>query len=351
MNVTPQFLYLGAFLLLTGLVLGDTSALVPASASPDLLAEALPVLKAGYVDFPGLHYKSGDQLKDLVARSDGGIQLVTPKEKMPLAPIISALLPGNIIYWRLASFTPGKSWDDLAAQLEQGSQQDGQGIILDLRSNVDPDDLTGAAQVAAFFTRNPTSPFIIQGSSVGIVSIIPFHPAHLFRQPIEVIINRETNGAAEALAEYLKRQGAVLIGQSTPGKVAFFAQKSLSSGQVLRYMAGFVRLADGTDFLDHPVVPDIGLAVNDQAEKDVLTLIGQGRVLDVIAESVPRLRLNEAALIRGDDPEEDAELASRENKSPTPPAVIRDIVLVSAIDSLKAIDLSQRRLPVSATVQ
>jgi hypothetical protein len=350
MKATSRFFPLGVFLLLTGSALADPSA--PASVAPDFLTEALPILQTKYVDFPDLHWKSGDQLKDLIARSNGGIQLMTSPGKKPATPIISALLPGSVVYWRLASFTPEKTWDDLAVQLEQWTRQDVQGIVLDLRSNVAPDDFIGAAQVATFFVHDQANPFIIQGGSVDAVSIVPFHPTHLFRQPIEILINHETTGAAEALAEFLKRHGALLMGQSTPGKAAIFARQSLDSGQVLRYRTASVALADGADLWGRPVIPDIILTVNDQAEKDALSLIGQGRVRDVIAEAAQRHRLNEAALVRGDDPEEDAELASRESPTPAPPAAVtQDIVLVGAIDSLKAIDLSQRRILAPVTAQ
>jgi hypothetical protein len=280
-----------------------------------------------------------------VARSDGGIQLLAQTEKTPAKPILSALLPGNIVYWRLASFTPEKTWNDLAAQLDQWTGQGAQGIILDLRNNVAPDDLDGAAQIAAFFARDRASPFVIQGSALGIVPVISFHPARPFPRPMVVLIDHDTRGAAEALAALLQRQGALLMGQSAPGKVARFAQKTLSTGQVLRYLEASVLLPDGTDLWNHPVTPDITLPVHDETEKAALTLIDQGGVMDVIGEADERHRMSEAALVRGEDPEEDAYLATLEKNSPAGRLklpVTRDTVLISALDSLKAIEVSLR---------
>ncbi len=48
------------------------------AGAADPIAEALPHLQAGYVDFAALHYKEGDKLSDLAARSDGRISLIMP---------------------------------------------------------------------------------------------------------------------------------------------------------------------------------------------------------------------------------------------------------------------------------
>jgi hypothetical protein len=70
----------------------------------------------------------------------------------------------------------------------------------------------------------------------------------------------------------------------------------------------------------------------------------------VIQESAERHRMSEASLVHGQDPEWDDYLASLEQKPVLLSLpVIHDVVLVSALDSLKAIRLSQRTLPAPAT--
>ena len=119
-----------SLLLLTGeaLLAEPAPAIAPAPADStadsvgkptDLLAEALPVLKKDYVGFLDLEVKDGDQLGDLVTRSKGGLRLLDQHTKRET--IISTLLPGNIGYWRLPSFTPEKSWGDLDVQLDQSN--------------------------------------------------------------------------------------------------------------------------------------------------------------------------------------------------------------------------------------
>jgi len=237
-----------------------------------------------------------------------------PNAADPLAapmPIITATLPDNIIYWRLASFTPGKSWTDLAAQLDSKSAS-AAGIILDLRSNVAPDDYAAAAKVLGFFAPGDTtlSKYAATGTEPGVAGSI-----HL---PIVVLTNNQTAGAAEALAACLKADGALVVGRPSRGGAAAA-----------------------------PVIPDIALTVDDRAEKGALTLIKDNHILDVIQESAERHRMSEAFLVEGEDPEWDDYLASLEQKPVLLSLpIIHDAVLIRALDSLKAIRLSQRSLPV-----
>jgi hypothetical protein len=366
MKLASQFLPLGAVLFFTGLSLAEPPAAAPASApksasNADLLAEALPELQAHYVDFPSLGYKQGDRLDDLIARSHGRISLhsslasAVPSE-VPYfhsSTIQTAFIPGNIIYWRLPCFTPQNGWPSLAAELDKWLQQAPTGIILDLRSTVSA-DYNGAAHAASCLVPLGARLFLTQDSdgphAYFSTSLVPNVAPKLFPKPIVVLVNHRTSAAAETLAASLKAQGALVVGQGTRGRGLIEDNFQFTSGQVLTYLRGHACFADGTEIEGHPLLPDIGLTVNEHNEDAALALIDQQRLADVIAGAAERQHLNEAALVRGDDPEADAALAAREKKPATAPAsasipAVQDIVLVSAIDSLKAIDLSQRHTP------
>jgi hypothetical protein len=344
MNALHLSLY---FLLLAGTALrADPPAAIPPTAT-DPLAEALPILQAKYIDFKALNFKEGDHLSDLIVGSKGEISLIAPSTASAFvsAPILTASLPGGIIYWRLASFIPAKSWLEMKTQLEQAGP-DSPGIILDLRSNVAPDDYAGAAQVLDLFA--PADPTLSKYKTAGPVHGVTL-PGHPFHPPMIVLANHQTTGAAEALAACLKADGALVVGQATSGTAALFEEHRLSSGQILRFATAPIFLADGTPLWGHPVAPDIGLTVNARVEKGALMLIQNNHISEVIQESAERHRMSEASLVQGDDPEWDDYLASLEKKPDAhfllslPP--IHDVVLISAIDSLKAIRVSQRSLP------
>jgi len=340
-----------SLLALTGPVpAADAPAVVP-PVTADTLSEALPILQAKYIDFKALGYKPGDKLSDLVARSNGEISLSTPATSpYPPPPILTANLPGNILYWRLATFTPPKSWLDLGTQLEQ-ARGNTAGIILDLRSNLAPDNYAGAAQVLSFLVPADIT-FMRYLDQMTDESGLPSLPilGHKINAPIVVLTNNQTSGAAEALAGFLQADGALLVGRPTSGKAAFFGEQKLSSGQVLRFTTGNISKADGIPLFGHPVVPDISLNVSDHNEKAALILIKDNQILDVIQESAQRHRMTEASLVQGQDPEWDDYLASLEQKPVLLSLpVIHDVALISALDSLKAIRLSERTLGSPAT--
>jgi hypothetical protein len=341
-------------LLLVGTALRADPATIAPTPSVDPLGEALPILQASYPGFPALHYHPGDHLSDLIARSGGNISINAPTTTSSAEPIITSNLPGDILYWRLASFAPKTTWLDLGAQLQQGGESMS-GIVLDLRSNLAPDDYVGAAQVLDLFASSDTtlSQFLTnqaQGSGM-----------HPFQSPIVVLTNNETNGAAEALAACLQADGALIVGRATAGKMGVFEDYKLQSGQILRYFAspllsvntgGMFKLRHSLPAWNQPVVPDISVSVDDQIEKSALALIRDNHLSEVIQESSERHRMSEAELVQGNDPEWDDYLASLEKKPDAhfllslPP--IHDVVLISAIDSLKAIRVSQGLSPSSS---
>jgi hypothetical protein len=319
----------------------------PSSPVADPLAEALPILQAHYPDFPALDYKPGDKLGDLITRSKGEISLVTPDTLAP-TPILTATLPDSVVYWRLASFTPKKDWNELGRELQNDGQHGAAtGAILDLRSNEAPEDMQGAAQVASFFAPGDSSlkrynVKTVDGTLVSNELVFAPH----FNAPLIVLTDQRTSGAAEVLAACLKADGALVVGEQTSGRGAAFADWKLSSGQILRFVVDHVRLSDGVDLWNHPVIPDISPTENNRNESAALTLIRDNHVFDVIQESEERHRLSEATLVQGQDPELDEYLATLERKPVLLSLpIIHDSVLISALDSLKAIRLSQRTLP------
>jgi hypothetical protein len=344
MNITK--LTLQSCLLLAGPLLWADSPAVVSSPVADPVAEAVPILQASYPDFPALHYKDGDHLTDLIARSNGKISLVAPDVIGPV-PIITAALPDGILYWRLASFTPRKDWADLAGELRTMiDDRHVVGAVLDLRSNMTPDDYAGAAQVANFFVPGDSTFFkYLPQKGDSFVHMPLTIPDHQFQGPLVVLINDQTTGAAEALSSCLKANGALLVGRATTGTSSFLEEHKLTTGQILRFMVAQPNVSDA----GQPLVPDIALTEDDHTEKAALTLIRDNHISDVIQESAERHRLSEASLVKGQDPELDEYLTSLERKPVLLSLpVIHDTVLISALDSLRAIRLSQRPFPVEA---
>jgi hypothetical protein len=339
-----NFILAGLLLTAQALVAEPTAPSNPPAVT-DPLAEVLPILQAKYIDFPGLHYQAGDHLGDLVARSAGKLTITKPGMSEP-APILTASLPDGVIYWRLASFTPKKDWAALAGDLK--TMMDAQhitGAVLDLRAN-ESENYAGAAQVLSFFIPGDSSllKYVAQDKSKDGVAVLPI-PGQPFEAPIIVLTDGQTAGAAEALAGCLKSDGGLVVGQ--PTAATGFEEDKLSDGETLRFAVPLP--VQPGDSLIRPVVPDIAMDIDDHNEKAALTLIGDDHVLDVIQESSERHRMSEASLVKGQDPEWDSYLSTLENGSALLSLPrIHDAVLVTALDSLRAIGLSERTPPVES---
>ena len=165
--------------------------------------------------------------------------------------------------------------------------------------------------------------------------------------PVIVLTNTQTAGAAEALAGCLKADGALVVGRPTAG--TGFEEDKLANGEVLRFATALHPVLTG-DTMIRPVTPDIAMQVDDHNEKAALMLIREDHVLDVIQESAERKRMSEASLVNGQDPEWDAYLASLESARVLLSLPrIHDPVLVAALDSVRAIRLSQPAEPEPVT--
>jgi hypothetical protein len=321
-------------LLLAGLQFASAE---PTSSVSSDKPELIALLRANYVDYAKIPRKN-DDLQSLIAQSKGGLSVA--KASPTTARMFSEVLPGNVVYFRVGSFTPATSWQDLAAQANQDKGHS-PGLVVDLRNNTTPDDFSGAVQVANFMSEGQSGLVVRDGAAKTgspATASLQGHPT------IVVLTNRETRGAAEALAACLKAHGALVMGEATEGRAAIFKEVPLASGTVLRYASAHVYLADGTDLWDKPVVPDVTTSATEQDENNALALIDQKEVTEVIGEVGSRHRMSEAALVRGQDPEQDEFIASREKNTTaesSPLPAVRDLALVEAIDSLKAISVLQ----------
>jgi hypothetical protein len=325
---------LTAWALLAGLALRAESTLptgVPSVPATDPITQALPILQAKYVDFASLHYKEGDRLSDLAARSEGRISLRMPGTQPP-SPILTAVLPDNIAYCRLGSFSPGKGWADLVIDLNAMIvMQHTTGFVVDLRGNA-ASDYAGAARMLGLLIPTDTSLLRYARASTPVPAVARLNG------PIVVLTNGQTAGAAEALAGCLKADGALVVGRATAG--TGFEEDKLADGQILRF-ATALPVVPG-DTMIRPVTPDIAEKVDDRNERAALTLIRDNHVLDVIQESSERKRMSEATLVNGQDPEWDSYLATLQG-APVLLSLprVHDPVLVSALDSVRAIRFSE----------
>ena len=207
-----------------------------------------------------------------------------------------------------------------------------EGLVLDLRA-AQGDGYRAAAEVAdRFATRQGV---LLRWDDVEIST------SQLDRrgEPIVVLVNSETAGAAEALAAALRSSGpAVLLGQQTAGHAYAMRSFPIDDRVELRIASAPV-LVGGAESLVSGVRPDLETASPPDQER--VWLDDPYRDLggtNIALAGRPRPRLDEAELVRRHEGLTNRAGDARiEARSPAPETALRDPALVRALDVLKGV--------------
>ncbi len=218
------------------------------------------------------------------------------------------------------------------------------GVILDLRY-AEGNDYAAAVAVADLFVKKQC-PLLNWGA--GMAQSKP--KTDVIPVPIAALVNRQTAGAAEALAALVRETGAGLIlGGKTAGQAMMAQEYPLKNGDRLRIATAPIQLGDGSP-ISGGVQPDISVEVSPQDERAYYADaykgitsnpggLGPGATNAALAtNSARRMRFNEAELVREhrEGLNSDAEMApprAREAEK----ALVRDPVLARALDLLKGL--------------
>lgn len=253
-------------------------------------------------------------------------------------------------YLRVARVAPGLG-DAIQAACERlQSTNRIKGLILDLRYAGGED--YGAAGGAADPFLNREQPLLEwEGGSARSSG-----RAAAIRLPLAVLVNRQTSGAAEALAAVLREtDAAVLVGSGTAGRAQVYREFELSNGQRLLVASGPVRLASGRPISGSGVAPDIEVNVGDEDEqayfadayRTALRVTAAAGPTNAPSRAgatnrPPRRRVTEADLVRLQrEGSEEPPAGPTGAEEPGEPAV-RDPALARALDLLKGIAIVER---------
>jgi hypothetical protein len=257
----------------------------------------------------------------------------------------SSLFEGQIGYFRINRIADGLD-TALRESYERVSNTNKlTGLVLDLRYTVG-DDYSAAAAVAQLFLKKER-PLIDWGKGM----VRSKENADAITLPVAALVNRQTAGAAEALAAMLRETGAALVlGKQTAGQAAIAQEYPLKSGGHLRIATGPIQIGDGSTLSMEGVQPDILVDVNLQDERayyaDAFRELGNSASTAASASNQGngtnrsrRARFNEAELVRerrdGFNP--DLEVPSTTNEQGTEKPVVRDPALARALDVLKGL--------------
>jgi hypothetical protein len=230
---------------------------------PPPFEEVLRVLRA---HLPGVTEAELNRaaLQGLLDGFQPRVLLTTNAPPAPLPAVLisrTGLYDRAFGYIRLAGCAPGLPAEfDRVREEVRGTNQL-KGWVLDLRF-AHGEDYRAAAAVADRFLAQ-ARPLMSWGEE----SVRSTEKTNAIELPLAVLINHDTAGAAEALAEALRTTGAaLLVGQATAGQAYVFREFELANQQRLRVATTAVRIGEDLT-LNARVAPDVEVGVNADAEK------------------------------------------------------------------------------------
>jgi hypothetical protein len=179
-------------------------------------------------------------------------------------------------------------------------------------------------------------------------------------KPVAFLVNRQTSGAAEALAGMLRLSDVgLLIGTNTAGQASKTREFTLKTGQRLRVAVAPVKVANEKELSAAGLKPDIQVDVSAEDEQawyqdaykvlpksGRLAAAGGSDVNLTVTNRPARRRLNEAELVRmrneGLNPDAEPTNAPDRKAAAAAARIVNDPALARAIDLLKGLSVVQQ---------
>jgi hypothetical protein len=286
----------------------------------------------------------------LIEKLGGKVEISDPTSSASSAPVVAStnVFDKTFAYVRLNRVAPGVGEQIVdAIRSSRGLK----GVVLDLRF-AKGDDYNATIEAAnAFIDAEQT--LLKWGEQTGKTKA---NPAAV-KLPLVVLVNRQTSGAAEALAGALSiSQAALLVGNRTAGQAMAWENFPLSTGQQLRIARSNVELGNGKTIGEEGLTPDLVVEADERNERSwlddpyrVITKPGSPAGPQPFLTSVTNRmnrRLTSAEVARrhreelnGEDP-----LEAPGIPRPVPDEkVVQDAALVRALDFLKGITATRAR--------
>ncbi|MFM1769639.1 MAG: hypothetical protein RJA22_2168 [Verrucomicrobiota bacterium] len=260
----------------------------------------------------------------------------------------AALFERHYGYVRVARVTPGMEREFTNALARLGEKQALRGLAIDLRF-AGGQDFAAALGLADLFFPDE-KPLIQWGEGIRSSTSKP----EAIVLPVVLLVNRETHGAAEALAGMLRlSEVGLLLGTNTAGRASVSREFTLRTGQRLRVAVAPVTVANNKPIPASGLPVDIAVGIpadDERASYDeafkVLPTAARAAAVELSLQSTnrpARRRPNEAELVRLSreelEPPRPAPSTNRPGPGPEAPTLplVHDPVLARAIDLLKGL--------------
>ena len=231
--------------------------------------------------------RAGTKVSLTIQRGATRFSVTVTRRKLTVPSVATWRFPGGILYIRIFNFQDTTA-GELATQLKSGLPA--RGLVLDLRGN--PGGFIDQARsvVSQFLPSGVVFELRTRTGGIQKEGVTgDSHPAT--KQPMIVLVDRNTASAAEITAGALKVRGrARLVGEKTFGKGEVEEDFPLSDGGDLHLTVEQWFLPDGKSVQHVGLVPDIKVS------------LGSGQMFDVVDPSAGHASdapLNEALRLLG----------------------------------------------------
>jgi len=257
------------------------------------------------------------------------------------SPFRSEVLDGRVAYVRLGDASTA-NLTELDAALASFSTAKLNSLVLDLRATPRSADFEPMAEVCRRFVPKGKVLFTVRKANVKQEQVLTSKDDPKFTGIIVVLLDATSAGTPEVIAAVLRTHvNAMIIGQQTRGEAVDFHNFPLASGKLVRIAVAEVTLPDKTTVFPGGIKPDIAVEVSPETTEAVLKQGLEKGVAELVFET-ERIRMNEAALVAGTNPELDAAQAAQKLKAEKK-IILRDPVLQRAVDFITTLAVYNRR--------
>ena len=318
-----------------------TTRQVVDSLSDGDIQQALELLRSNYINSSALAEDAVNRatLQGLLERLGAGAVIQQAQATGTSdSPFRSEILDDRIGYVRIGSLTK----DHLAefdAALGNFSTKKLASLIVDLRATPPNSDFDLAAEFVKRLTPKGKMLFTVHRPSAKQERMFTSNQDPAFRGVVVTLVSRDTAGSAEVIAGVLRTlDNALVVGQNTAGQAAEFTDLPLRGGKTLHIAVAEVKLPENLAIFPEGLKPDLPVAATAREQAEALR-IGLEKGVSGLVFQTERVRLNEAALVAGVNPElDEVEAAQKVGRPKTRPSA-SDPVLQRAVDLITTIQI------------
>jgi carboxyl-terminal processing protease len=214
----------------------------------------------------------GSQVSLAIERHGDQLSFRLKRQSLELPSLVSRMLPGNMAYVHLFSFSEGAG-DQLRRRVEVFVSDGAKGIILDLRDN-GGGLLDEGVNVASVFID--TGKIVTTKSPGADDQTYEAKGEAILKLPLVVLVNEGTASASEIVAGALQDHGrAILVGTTTYGKGSVQQIFPVSGDSAMKLTTEHYYTPKGRDINGKGIKPDVVVkTVADQKPRAVQILKG-----------------------------------------------------------------------------